>query len=349
MSGASVREIDRIASEWLAHRDSGNWSGEDEARLEEWLSASAVNRVAFLRLELAWEEMGRLEALAAGIRSEVPPPPGQWNLSPFFDVSTNERARSAAEDSPRVAETERARTGRKRWAIAAGLLIAIVAGSGGWYLRSSSGAYSTPLGGMESVPMLDGSMVTLNTNSQIRVALTRAERRVDLTQGEAFFEVAKESARPFVVEAGKRRIVAVGTKFAVRRDGDDIQVVVTEGKVRVEDASGADGAVFLTPGVVARIGEAGVLVQRKTVSEAEAELSWRNGILTFRDETLADAIAEFNRYSERKVAISDSAAAGLKIEGNFRKNNVSAFLELLQSGYPVKVIEEPDRFVVTSK
>ncbi|MEJ1961315.1 MAG: FecR domain-containing protein [Gammaproteobacteria bacterium] len=73
--------------------------------------------------------------------------------------------------------------------------------------------------------MRDGSAITLNTDSQLRVALTEAERRVDLKQGEAFFEVAKDSTRPFVVEAGRKRVVAVGTKFSVRRDGDFVEVV----------------------------------------------------------------------------------------------------------------------------
>jgi len=90
--------------------------------------------------------------------------------------------------------------------------------------------YSTPVGEIASVPMRDGSKVTLNTDSQIRVTLTDSERRVDLKYGEAFFEVSKDPKRPFVVNAGGKRVIAVGTQFSVRRDANDIQVVVTEGR-----------------------------------------------------------------------------------------------------------------------
>src|SRR5690606_15944214 len=137
-------------------------------------------------------------------------------------------------------------------------------------------------------------------------------RRIDLRRGEAFFDVAEDPHRPFVVDAGKKRVVAVGTKFSVRRDGDSIEVIVTEGKVRIDDAAhpllggareaagsapAADPPVFLTPGAVAHADETGVLVQRKSLLEAEAHLSWRSGVLMFREQTLADAVAELNRYN----------------------------------------------------
>jgi transmembrane sensor len=213
--------------------------------------------------------------------------------------------------------------------------------------------------------MIDGSMVTLNTDSQIRVALTDAERRVDLNQGEAYFKVAKDPKRPFVVEANGKRFVALGTEFSVRREGDAIKVVVTEGRVRVEDASlplrgaaespgsaspaGGNAPIILSPGAIARVDQGGVLVQRKTLPEAEEELTWRAGVLIFRNETLEDAIAEFNRYTTRKVVIADPSVAGLKIEGNFRLNNAPAFLELLEAGFPIRVIQESDRIVLTAR
>jgi transmembrane sensor len=365
MDRASAATLDRLASELLARRDSDNWSALDEEQLQDWLSSSAGHRVAFLRAELAWENMGRLGALGAGVRSERPPPVGRWNLSPFFESPPSQEIQSGAGGGRFPPPAVRRQTRLTRLA-AASLVIAIVAGTATWYRRLSANTYTTPVGGMESVSMLDGSTVTLNTDSRIQVVLTRTERRIDLTRGEAFVEVAKEASRPFIVEVGAKRVVAVGTKFSVRRNAHDVEVVVTEGKVRVDGPSAplhigaigsrnempsaaADGAIFLTSGAVARIGDAGVLVSRKSIPDAEAELSWRTGILTFRDETLAEAIAEFNRYSSRKVVIVDSQVAGLRIGGNFRKNNVEAFLELLQEGYPVKVIEEPDRFVLTSK
>jgi transmembrane sensor len=415
MGTERTNEIEDAASAWLIRRDSGAWTDADQAQFDQWLNASALNRVAHLRLELAWEEAARLKALGAGIPGDRPPQPGRWNLTPFFDphrgsvfeypqnpLAESDSVRPAFKESPRlrtpdaspVCEDARAqidaespRVGEvfsenieekqlqhrsiaastascarrpkrlfsgRRLAVAATLLVTV--GVGTYVARAPHGdRYSTPVGGIASVPMADGSKVTLNTDSQIRIALTKTERRVELKHGEAFFEVSKDPSRPFIVRAGSKRVVAVGTKFSVRREGDDIEVIVTEGKVRVDDGaargdSRADGSsdVLLTPGSIARADEAGVLVQRKTLPEAEEQLSWRLGLLMFRNLTLADAIAEFNRYNVRKIVIQDPAVATLKIEGNFRATNVEAFVRLLESGFPVRAQVGPDQIVLMS-
>src|SRR5581483_5979713 len=168
--------------------------------------------------------------------------------------------------------------------------------------------YSTPIGGIESVPIADGSQVTLNTDTRIRVDVDEHQRRVVLDRGEAFFQVAKDPTRPFIVVVGTQRVIAVGTQFSVRREAGEVQVAVTEGKVRVEDLSssslvGTPENVFLTPGSVARANDTGVMVQRRSVADVEAQLSWRSGVLRFRQITLAAAVAEFNRYNVRKIVI----------------------------------------------
>lgn len=341
MGTERTHEIDAAASEWLIRRDSGAWSAAEQARLEEWLEASTLNRVAFLRLELAWEDAARLKALGAGITGDKPPPPGHWNLTPFFGLP---------QAKPIV-------FGRRRLARAAAATLLLGSGIAVYLTLAPNGErYATPVGGFASVPMADGSKVTLNTDSQIRIALTDTERRVELKQGEAFFEVSKDPKRPFIVRTGNQRVIAVGTKFSVRLDGEDAEVVVTEGKVRVEDGdvgtsphAAGPADVLLTPGSIARAGEAGVLVQRKTLPEAEEQLSWRTGVLMFRDQSLAEASAEFNRYNVRKIVIQDPAVAALKIEGNFRATNVEAFVRLLESGFPVRAEAQPEQIVLRSK
>jgi transmembrane sensor len=358
MGTERTKQIDAAASAWLIRRDSESWSAADQACFEEWLDASTLNRVAFLRLELAWDDAARLKALGAGIAGDNPPPPGHWNVTPFFDPTTP--------DSPSETESSRAgkvrgsgspRLGRRgsRFVAAAALLLAI--GVGAYVGFTPHGElYATPIGGLASVPMADGSQVTLNTDSQIRIALSETERRVELGHGEAFFEVSKDAARPFVVRAGNKRVIAVGTKFSVRREGNVVQVVVTEGKVRVEDRAPAHGYradgsadVFLTPGSIARADDSGVLVQRKTLPEAEQQLSWRAGVLMFRDQTLGEAAAEFNRYNVHKIVIREPSVAALKIEGNFRATNVEAFVRLLESGFPVRAETHADQIVVAAK
>src|SRR5690606_20895969 len=153
------------------------------------------------------------------------------------------------------------------------------------------------------------------------LAVTDSERRVNLEQGEAVFDVAKAASRPFVVVAGNERVVAVGTQFAVRRDAKGLRGVVTERRGRVEPARRS--AVRLPPveldaGSVAQSAGEGVLVQQRPLQEVEDVLSWRRGYLVFRNTKLEDALAEFNRYTPRKIVVEDEAVSALRIGGNFR-------------------------------
>lgn len=246
------------------------------------------------------------------------------------------------------------------WGIGAGLAASLVL-TAAWLLWPQASGYRTPVGGLESVPMADGSTVTLNTDTALTLAVTQRERRVTLEHGEAFFEVAKDPTRPFVVQAGRHSVIAVGTQFAVRRDGADTQVVVTEGTVRLEGADAQQsagsasvrmsrsGTELLPAGTVAHAGDAGVLVQKETPSEAEEHLSWRQGVLVFHDATLADAVAEFNRYNVRQVVIDDPSVAAFKVAGDFRATNVDAFVRLLERGYPLKVEQRDDQVVLKAR
>lgn len=342
MSKERTEQAERAASEWLAHRYSGDWSDEDQAALARWMDASTEHRVAYLRLELAWRQSDRLKALGAGTQDLAPPPPGQWTLTPFFEADTVDREDSRDPAAAQAPVTPKNR--RRTLAIAASIVLAITAGLATYLFWPAGRAYETDIGAIASVPMPDGSSVTLNTDSEVRIEVSQKERRIELTHGEAFFDVAPDPTRPFIVAAGSRRVIAVGTRFSVRRDGDDVQVVVTEGKVRIEGGAGA--APYLSAGTVARASRSGVLVQTKAIAEAEEQLSWRAGILIFRNQSLADAIAEFNRYNIRKIIVEDPTLAALRIEGNFRSNNVDAFVRLLEQVYGISVSQDEQRIVL---
>src|SRR5258708_31845445 len=105
-------------------------------------------------------------------------------------------------------------------------------------LLAGVSTYITEIGAREMVPLADGSKVELNTDTRIRTVVTKERRTVWLDRGEAYFEVVPDTSRPFVVLAGSRRITVVGTKFAVRRDGDEVQVKVPEAIVHVEALDG---------------------------------------------------------------------------------------------------------------
>jgi transmembrane sensor len=374
----SHRRMEDQAAAFLARRDGDDWTEANQLELEQWLIGSTARRVAFLRLELVWDEARRLKALSAGLPPGSVPPPDEWRHTPFFDPETDfgRRSDSTREAPEPTTPLQRRSSGLRRarrvrfLALAATILLAL--GIGAYFNSSPKGdRYRTPIGGIETVPLRDGSNITLNTATQVRVELTPKERHIRLDEGEAFFEVAHDPNRPFIVQVGSKRVIAVGTKFSVRREGDDVRVVVTEGKVRVEtgstggeegsnrvaatrDKSAASGETtaftgtsgpgeaFLTSGSVASVGDDGIVIEQKPVAEAQDDLSWRQGYLTFHDVSLADAVAEFNRYNTHRIEIEDPAVAAIRISGSFRALNYEAFVRVLDDGFAIHARSSDD-------
>lgn len=347
-------QIEELAGQWLARRDSSAWNAQDEAELRAWLDESTAHMVAFVRLEAAWKQAQRLKALGAGVPPGVVPSPQEWQLRRFFENHDAAEVSESASGS-RVASDIHARHRGVLRALAASLLLALL-GAIAWYGWPMRPHYQTPVGGLASVPMSDGSKITLNTDTEIQVSVTEKERRVELRQGEAFFEVAKDPARPFIVAAGSRRVIAVGTAFSVRRSGDEVRVAITEGRVRFEDGAQQPGPAGaekqlseLAAGSVARATQAGVLIRETPIAEIENDLSWRTGYLMFRNLALADAVAEFNRYNVTKIVIQDPAVASIRVSGKFRSTQFEAFVRLLEEGFPVHAQSAGDEIVLTSK
>ena len=340
------KRIEQQAADWLVRRDAGDWAPHDQHALEAWLSASARHKVAFLRLEAAWAEAGRLQALAAGLPAGGPPPRTASDAPALPDLR-------GITFAPRRAH---ARTGRWRHGVAAALAMLALGSAawGGWQLTGRQQAhYASAVGQVQTLTLPDGSTATLSSDSRLDVRITRQERHIALTRGEAFFDVAHDRRRPFVVEAQGRRVAAVGTRFSVRRNPEDVRVVVTEGKVRLETRIGDDGRAqpvsLLPAGSVATAGRNGVLVRSVPVADAERYLEWREGFLTFDDTSLAEAAAEFNRFNARKLELADATVADLRVGGNFRWSNAEGFARLLEQGFPVRVERHPERIVLHAR
>lgn len=376
-------QIEEDAAAWLVKRDSGEWTQADQVELDAWLAASA-HRVAFIRLEGAWRRAERLQALGAGTERGTVPEPASLKQSPYFDrrmpagdlardpasgapidsaigpaVGPSALANAAGKEqgAPSVVADSRKTNRRRGFALAASILIAAVI-AGTWLLWPGAASYRTPVGGLASVPMVDGSKVTLNTDSVVHLEVTDRERLVKLEQGEAFFEVARDPLRPFVVAVADKRVIAVGTKFSVRRvaaksassDGkrDDVRIVVTEGRVRVENAGmQREPPASLGAGAIAHAGSAGVVLQERPVAEAEEALSWRSGYLMFHEVALAEAVAEFNRYNTRKIVIEDPEVAAMKFSANLRATNLDGFVRLLEQAFPIRASHTADEIVLT--
>ncbi len=360
MNASTRTDIERSAAEWLARRDGTAWTQADAAALDAWL-ADAAHRVAFLRLQAAWNESGRLQALGAGWKEPGPPPRGHWSQpahgSGIAFIDANRAPLPAPPDLRELKLAPRVREVRSRAASAfAALSITACAVLAGWgwqtYNRVDVANFQTAMGKLQTAPLADGSQAILASDSRIEVQLSRRQRHIDLQRGEAIFDVAKDKDRPFVVDTGDRQVIAVGTRFSVRRDGADLRVVVTEGTVRLEQTRlagrGPQPAALLPAGSVALAHGDGVLVRSLSVADAEQMLDWRDGMLVFRNIPLAEAAAEFNRYNARKIVIGDAAAGALRIGGSFRWNNAEAFARLLERGFPVRVEADTSRIVLHS-
>lgn len=326
MNRDGADRIEQRAAAWLLRQDEPGWGDADRAELEAWLDASPNHQAAYYRLEHAWREAGRMAALRL----------------PAAPVASA----SAAIVAPRTS-----RNRRPLYAIAASL--AVVVAAAGLFLIDGSpfarGTYVTDVGGRQTVPLADGSRLELNTDTRLRARIDHAERAVWLEKGEAYFEVAPDPERPFVVFAGVRKVTVLGTRFSVHRDGDQVQVAVVEGRVQVE---AMDNSARAVPEILAR-GDIALAEGVSTLREASAErverdLSWRHGMLAFDHITLAEAAAEFNRYNRRKLEVDDGVAA-MRIAGSFEAGNIDAFTRLLRSAYGLQVTQADDRLVISQQ
>jgi transmembrane sensor len=203
-------------------------------------------------------------------------------------------------------------------------------------------SYSTPIAGRGLSVLPDGSRVELGAGSRITTQYSNATRGVTVDSGEAFFSVKKDPHRPFVVTAGDLRVIAVGTAFNVRRSGDQVVVAVEEGKVRVSDSSGSG------PDLAAIGAGEQALYREKVRRLAVAHIkptdaaSWREGILKYEHEPLSAVAADLNRYTSRKIVISDPAIAQLPFTGTIFSTRIDDALHALTDVFPVTIIEHAD-------
>jgi transmembrane sensor len=301
---SAVERIEEEASRWLAVRDTRGDAANDPD-FDRWLGADIRHRVAYLKLEAAWQRSERLR-----------------ELKPL----------------DRGADPDLLKVHRRPWratiaASAAVLALAI----GAWvyveHFRWQS--YETPVGGYSRVELDDGSVIDLNTNSVVRVRLGNV-REVQLERGEVRFEVAPDSARPFVVTAAGANVRALGTAFTVRlRAPEQVDVLVSEGRVSI-----ASERVRRSPPLYANEA-AVVLPDRVSVTRIGPQLlarrlAWMSGRIVLQGETLSEAIAEFNRYNERQLAFEPSIAA-LRVGGNFDATDPESFAAALASAFHLRI------------
>jgi transmembrane sensor len=187
-----------------------------------------------------------------------------------------------------------------------------------------------------AVTLADGSVVELNTNSEISVSLNEDSREIELIKGEVFFTVAKDKDRPFIVDVAGATVRAVGTAFNIYRLTDQSAIVsVSEGIVRVEEAGGS--SVATAQSQLLTVDEALQIDAVRGLSELNIEVAqataWRNGHLLFDNTSIAEAIEILNRYLHKKVIVADDVSDSIKISGTFssrqKKETLAAVAQAL--------------------
>ena len=327
--------MEQAALNWFSRCRQG-LSDEQETEFQEWLAADSRHAALFNEFDGTWELLGRVGVATPMV---VPNVPGSPRRLPLVRVGV---------------------------AVAAAAAL-VLAYTSWWRPAHYSGEATTAVGALRTLHLPDGSLVTLNTDSAITAAFTPAERRIKLERGEAHFAVAKNSARPFIVEAGGVAIRAVGTAFEVHLEDRRVEVLVTEGRVRVDDAiSGqsllarpADGngdavsalgapvlasgqkVVVALPTPVAAVETRLTEVAATSVSreEIQRELAWRERRLDFELATLGEIAAEFNRYNLHKLVIGNADIAQKRFGGSFRPDDPAGFVRMLRQNYGIAVEE----------
>ena len=291
----SPQEIDRIAAEWAARQCSG-LSQADQQALDRWLTDDPRHLGAYAKAEAVLAQLDRIGAAGPDALRTLP-------VTPAIGSAFNRRTALIG-------------------SMAAGLTLS--AGGMFWLwrlLRQES--YSTRIGETKEIVLSDGSLVTLNTNSRLLVHYSKTRRQIQLVQGEALFDVAKNKKRPFIVTAGDTQVRAVGTSFTVKLLPEQpVQVLVREGVVEINRPHVPQApAVQLAANTMAVAPpEAPISTEAVPHIQVTRDLAWREGRIAFDNQTLANAAREFERYSDVQIRVppelEDQTITGLFVSND---------------------------------
>lgn len=285
---------------------------------ELWLAAAPTHAQAWVQVQSAWSVM---EGAEAPELSEL----------------------------RRVARARRPRRG-SAWrllAAAAALALAVPACFSAMGLMRSDEVLSTPRTERRFARLEDGTGVTLDAGTRIRVRMQAGRRDIDLVEGQARFDVAHDVERPFRVRAGHQSVTALGTVFTVEHRARAVSVTLLEGRVLVADqAQGGAGegtATILAPGQRLETGAAGATSRTRVraVSLAQAT-AWEAGRLVFEDEPLGLVAERVSRYLPHPIVVDDADTAQLRVSGAFQTGDGRAFVEAVSAGLGLRVERSPD-------
>lgn len=312
------------AAEWFVTMREQDASAENRAAFAEWLRASPVHVGAYLEIAKLWTDASRIDG-NLGVDFEAPD-----NVVPLRELpdASASQHRSSRDGSTR----RRARL----FAVAASFVLAFVGGATWLYLDRAPG-YETDIGEQRTITLEDGSVVRLNSRSLLKVRFSQALREIDLVEGQALFEVAHDTHRPFTVRSGNSTIRAVGTQFDVNRRNTGTVVTVIEGRVKLDVPRSRTPSALLAAGDQIRIAAGTGTFERTAGANTAAAISWLQHELIFEGQPLTDVIEEFNRYTRKPIVLADPGLEDIRINAVFHSTNPESLLRFISRYDNVRV------------
>ena len=331
-------EIETEAALWVVRIERGLTAAEQDEFLQ-WLTVDPRHGPELERQTANWT---RLDILADW-RPEHGARPNRDLLAPSPDRAKSLKPRRPWFWSPEAA-----------LAVAATLVLGFF-----WLNPSPSAPKPEPvkavapaqIAAIERRTLDDGSVIELNRGAEVSVLYTATERKVRLEHGEAMFRVAKNPGRPFIVVAGDVHFRAVGTAFNVRRETEAVELIVTEGKVRVQpvarvpapgvEAAAAVSEPLVEAGEMARVPvktkNAEIVVEKIPEAQLDEKLAWHSRLLDFTNARLSSVVEEFNRHNAPiRVVIDHPSLADTEVSASLRSDNIESFIRLLEGGFGVE-------------
>ncbi len=341
------RRVSEEAAEWWMHLSGGEMSRAEREQFIDWLRESSLHVAEMLRVA---QVNGALESFErwAHIVTERPSRERGVVSFPGTGSSEHDAQRISMLDLAAKINPSHGRVMRRPWftSLAAGVcVLAIAALWLGGNLRGET--ITTGRGERREVTLPDGSVLQVGPETQLHVRFRTHERRIAFDYGVTLFKVAKDTSRPFFVEAERTVVRAVGTAFGVEQRGRGILITVAEGRVTVNDtpkwalpfseAPPKLPEIALAAGqqvAVPRPGQVGSVRQ----VDSERALAWAAGRLVFENESVANAVAEFNRYNRLQMHVADDVLASRPISAVFDASDPESFIAFIESVASVRVV-----------
>lgn len=319
---APADEINDQACAWIARLDRG-LSADEQQALRKWVNASSSHANALYRAAELWDKMDDLSRLAD-----------------LFEAPKETRfPYSGAVAASFVAGL-----------FALGLLFSMLPLTNQQLdnrtaSHQASGIYETAIGEQSVVTLSDSSELTLNTNTKVAVHYTDQARVLTLLRGELHIKVAHNKNRPLSVVAQDKVVQAVGTAFNVQiMDTQEVELIVTDGKVliaeNVRDISVVQKTLSTQNTPIAKgqkviMGAPNANVTALDENEISAKLSWQQGNIIFKGETLAQALVEIERYTSTRFEIEDKSIANIRIAGMFKAGDIDGLTLALKQNFNI--------------